>query len=167
MAKPPGLWRTSHEEIAPRNIRSYRGQVRPQAVAASGRGNSTNVWNRAMTPRIVNTFAPAIRLLLIALSLSQTWQMPLPRTYVHFCWAMGKFRPYHLLRPKLRIGKIVRQALIRCSRFLEFDHHAVKCSTSDMRRIAWPRGVVQELRESEFEIVNTTSCRISTTRAWK
>jgi hypothetical protein len=43
------LWRTSHEEIARRNMSCWQGQARHRAVAASGPDTSNNVWNRAMS----------------------------------------------------------------------------------------------------------------------
>ena len=84
------LWRTSHEEIARRNIGCCAGQARHHAVAASGPDTSNNVWNRAMTPRIMNRFAPVIRLLLTAALLVPNLAYATDQDRVQFCWAMGK-----------------------------------------------------------------------------
>jgi hypothetical protein len=150
------LWRTSHEEIARRNIGCCQGQARHHAVAASGPDTSNNVWNRAMTPRIMNRFAPIIRLLLTAALLAPNLAYATDQDRVQFCWAMGQHD--HTIYFAEVENREDRQASF--DTLLEIsgiDHHAVKCSTSDLATHHSARAALfKNWRESEFEIVNTT-----------
>jgi len=109
-----------------------------------------------MTPRIMNRFAPVIRLLLTAALLVPNLAYAADQDRVQFCWAMGKFD--HTIYFAEIENREDRQASFDA--LLEIsgiDHHTVKCSTSDL---ATHRSARVELfknwRASEFEIVNTT-----------
>ena len=157
MAKSTSLWRTSHEEIALRNIRSYRGQARHQAGAASGPGNSTNVWNRAMTPRIVNIFVPVVRLLLTAALLVPNLAYAAnDQDRVQFCWAMGQ-HDHTIYFAEVRNREDRQASFDTLLEISGIDHHPVKCSSSDSATHRLARAeLFKDWRESEFEIVNTT-----------
>jgi hypothetical protein len=109
-----------------------------------------------MTPRIMNRFAPAIRLLLTAALLVPILAYAADQDRVQFCWAMGKFD--HTIYFAEIENREDRQASFDA--LLEIsgiDHHAVKCSTSDLATLRSARAeLFKNWRESEFEIVNTT-----------
>jgi len=109
-----------------------------------------------MTPRIVNTFAPAIRLLLIAALLVPNLANAAAETHVQFCWAMGKHD--HTIYFAEVENREDRQASF--DTLLEIsgiDHEAVNCSASDSATHRLARAALfKNWRESEFEIVNTT-----------
>jgi hypothetical protein len=109
-----------------------------------------------MTPRIMNRFAPAIRLLLTGALLLPTLAYATDQDRVQFCWAMGKFD--HTIYFAEIENRGDRQASFDA--LLEIsgiDHHAVKCSTSDLATHRLARAeLFKNWRESEFEIVNTT-----------
>ncbi len=110
-----------------------------------------------MTPRIVNTFAPIIRLLLTAVLLLPNLAYAAPdQAHVQFCWAMGKHD--HTIYFAEVENREDRQASF--DTLLEIsgiDHDAVKCSTSDSTTHRLARAeLLKNWRASEFEIVNTT-----------
>ena len=109
-----------------------------------------------MTPRIMNRFAPVIRLLLIAALLVPTLAYAADQDRVQFCWAMGKHD--HTIYFAEVENRGDRQASF--DTLLEIsgiDHLAVKCSTSDLATHRLARAeLFKNWRESEFEIVNTT-----------
>jgi len=109
-----------------------------------------------MTPRIMNRFAPVIRLLLIAALLVPTLAYAADQDRVQFCWAMGKHD--HTIYFAEVENREDRQASF--DTLLEIsgiDHLAVKCSTSDLATHRLARAeLFKNWRESEFEIVNTT-----------
>ena len=85
-----------------------------------------------MTPRIVNTFAPVIRLLLIAALLVPNLANAADETHVQFCWAMGKHD--HTIYFAEVENREDRQASF--DTLLEIsgiDHVAVECTTSDVK----------------------------------
>jgi len=106
-----------------------------------------------MTPRIVNTFAPVIRLLLIAALLVPNLANAAAETYVQFCWAMGKHD--HTIYFAEVENREDRQASF--DTLLEIsgiDHHAVNCSMSDASTHRQARATLfKDWREFEFEIV--------------
>ena len=109
-----------------------------------------------MMPRIVNTFAPVIRLLLIAAVLVPNLANAADETHVQFCWAMGKHdHTIYFAEVENREDRQASfDALLEIS---GIDHHAVKCSTSDLASHRLARmELFKSWRESEFEIVNTT-----------
>ena len=100
---------------------------------------------------------PIIRLLLIATLLAPGSAFAdAEQARVQFCWAMGKFD--HTIYYAEVENREDRQASF--DTLLEIsgiDHHAVKCSTSDMATHRLARAALfKNWRESEFEIVNTT-----------
>ena len=109
-----------------------------------------------MTPRIMNRFAPVIRLLLTAALLVPNLAYAADQDRVQFCWAMGKHD--HTIYFAEVENREDRQASF--DTLLEIsgiDHHAVKCSTSDLATHRLARAeLFKNWRESEFEIVNTT-----------
>ena len=110
-----------------------------------------------MTPRTVNGFARVIRLLLSAALLAPNFAYAAAdQNRVQFCWAMGKHD--HTIYFAEVENREDRQASF--DSLLEIsgiDHHAVKCSTSDMATHRLARAALfKNWRESEFEIVNTT-----------
>ena len=110
-----------------------------------------------MTQRIVNTFAPVSRLLLIAALLAPNFAYAAAdQAHVQFCWAMGTYD--HTIYFAEIENREDRQASFDA--LLEIsgiDHQAVNCSTSDpaTHRLARAK-LFKNWRESEFEIVNTT-----------
>ena len=109
-----------------------------------------------MTPRIISRFAPVIGLLLTAVLPGPNSAHAADQDRVQFCWAMGKFD--HTIYFAEVENREDRQASF--DTLLEIsgiDHHAVKCSTSDLatHRLAHME-LFKNWRESEFEIVNTT-----------
>ena len=110
-----------------------------------------------MMPRIMNRFAPAPRLLLIAaLSVPNLAYAAADQDRVQFCWAMGQHD--HTIYFAEVENREDRQASF--DTLLEIsgiDHHTVKCSTSDAATHRSARaGLFKNWLESEFEIVNTT-----------
>jgi hypothetical protein len=109
-----------------------------------------------MTPRIISRFAPVIGLLL-------TSALPVPnlahaadQDRVQFCWTTGKFdHTIYFAEVENREDRQASfDALLEMS---GIDHHAVKCSTSDLSTHRLARvELFKNWRESEFEIVNTT-----------
>ncbi|MGY2907058.1 hypothetical protein [Bradyrhizobium sp. URHC0002] len=152
-----GLWRTSHEEIARRNIGCCQGQARHHAVAASGPDASNNVWNRAMTPRTMNRVAPIIRLLLTAALLApHLAYAAADQDRVQFCWAMGK-HDHTIYFAEIENREDRQASFDELLEISGIDHHAVKCNTSDLATHHPARAALfKNWRESEFEIVNTT-----------
>jgi hypothetical protein len=110
-----------------------------------------------MSPKIVNTFAPGIRLLLIAVLLVPNLAYAAAdQAHVQFCWAMGKHdHTIYLAEVENREDRQVSfDMLLEIS---GIDHDAVKCSTSDSATHRLARAeLFRDWRESEFEIVNTT-----------
>ena len=109
-----------------------------------------------MTPRIVNTFAPAIRLLLIAALLVPNLANAAAETYVQFCWAMGK-HDHTIYFAEVENREDRRESFDALLEISGIDHDAVNCSTSDSatHRLARAK-LMKNWLESEFEIVNTT-----------
>ena len=90
-----------------------------------------------MTPRIVNSFAPVVRLLLIAALLIPNLAYAADdQDRVQFCWAMGKHdHTIYFAEVENREDRQASfDALLEIS---GIDHDAVKCSTSDLQRIVW------------------------------
>jgi hypothetical protein len=109
-----------------------------------------------MLPGIIDRFVPVMGLLLTA-------ALPVPnlahaagQDHVQFCWAMGKFdHTIYFAEVENREDRQASfDALLEIS---GIDHHAVKCSTSDLatHRVARVE-LFKNWRASEFEIVNTT-----------
>ncbi|MBR1274462.1 hypothetical protein [Bradyrhizobium sp. AUGA SZCCT0283] len=109
-----------------------------------------------MTPRIVNSFAPVIRLLLTAALLVPNLAYAADRDRVQFCWAMGK-HDHTIYFAEIENREDRQASFDALLEISGIDHHAVKCSTSDlaMHRLA-RAALFKNWRESEFEIVNTT-----------
>ena len=110
-----------------------------------------------MTPRIVNRFARVIRLLLSAALLAPNFAYAAAeQNRVQFCWATGKFdHTIYFAEVENREDRQASfDALLEIS---GIDHHAAKCSTSDLatHRVARVE-LFKNWRASEFEIVNTT-----------
>ena len=109
-----------------------------------------------MTPRIVNTFAPVIRLLLIAALLVPNLANAADETHVQFCWAMGKHdHTIYFAEVENREDRQASfDALLEIS---GIDHDTVNCATSDIttHRVERAR-LMKDWRDSEFEVVNTT-----------
>ena len=110
-----------------------------------------------MTPRIVNSFDPVVRLLLVAALLIPNLAYAADdQDRVQFCWAMGKHD--HTIYFAEVENREDRQASFGA--LLEIsgiDHDAVKCSSSDSATHHLARAALfKNWRESEFEIVNTT-----------
>jgi hypothetical protein len=112
---------------------------------------------RIVTPRIVNIFAPVIRLLLTAvLLLPNLAYAATDQAHVQFCWAMGKHdHTIYFAEVENREDRQASfDALLEIS---GIDHNAVKCSTSDSATHRLARAeLLKNWRASEFEIVNTT-----------
>jgi hypothetical protein len=112
---------------------------------------------RIVTPRIVNIFAPVIRLLLTAvLLLPNLAYAAADQAHVQFCWAMGKHdHTIYFAEVENREDRQTSfDALLEIS---GIDHDAVKCSTSDSATHRLARAeLLKNWRASEFEIVNTT-----------
>ena len=110
-----------------------------------------------MTPRIENTFAPVIRLLLIAVLLAPNFAYAAAdEVHVQFCWAQGTYdHTIYFAEVENREDRQASfDALLEIS---GIDHHAVKCSTSDAATHGLMRAkLFRDWRGSEFEIVNTT-----------
>ena len=105
----------------------------------------------------MNRFIPAIPLLLTAVLLAPNSALAdAEQARVQFCWAMGQHD--HTIYFAEVENREDRQASF--DTLLEIsgiDHHAVKCSTSDMATHRLARAALfKNWRESEFEIVNTT-----------
>jgi hypothetical protein len=137
-------------------IRSCRGQAvtkpwQPQA------GQQNYFGNLAMTPRIVNRFAPPIRLLLVAaLLVPNLTYAAAGQDRVQFCWAMGK-HDHTIYFAEIENREDRQASFDALLEISGIDHDAVKCSTSDAatHRLARAR-LFKSWSESEFEIVNTT-----------
>ena len=100
---------------------------------------------------------PVIRLLLIAVLLAPMSAFAAAdQDRVQFCWAMGKFdHTIYFAEVENREDRQASfDALLEIS---GIDHHAAKCSTSDLatHRVARVE-LFKNWRASEFEIVNTT-----------
>jgi len=109
-----------------------------------------------MTPGIMNRFAPIIRLLLTAALLAPNLACATEQDRVQFCWAMGQHdHTIYFAEVENREDRQASfDALLEIS---GIDHHAVKCSTSDLATHRSTRAALfKNWRESEFEIVNTT-----------
>ena len=109
-----------------------------------------------MTPRIMNRFTPIIRLLLTAALLAPNLANATDQDRVQFCWAMGQHdHTIYFAEVENREDRQASfDALLEIS---GIDHHAVKCSTSDLATHRLARAeLFKNWRESEFEIVNTT-----------
>ena len=109
-----------------------------------------------MTPRIMNRFAPIIRLLLTAALLAPNLAYATDQDRVQFCWAMGQHdHTIYFAEVENREDRQASfDALLEIS---GIDHHAVECSTSDLASHRLARmELFKSWRESEFEIVNTT-----------
>lgn len=110
-----------------------------------------------MTPKIVNTFDPVIRLLLTAaLLVPNLANAAADQAHVQFCWAMGKHdHTIYFAEVENREDRQASfEALLEIS---GIDHHAGKCSTSDSATHRLARAeLIRNWLESEFEIVNTT-----------
>jgi hypothetical protein len=109
-----------------------------------------------MTPRIMNSFDPVIRLLLTAALLVPNLAYAADQDRVQFCWAMGKHdHTIYFAEVENREDRQASfDALLEIS---GIDHLAVKCSTSDLATHRSARATLfKNWRESEFEIVNTT-----------
>ena len=100
---------------------------------------------------------PVVRLLLIAIFLA-----PIPALagadpeHIQFCWTIGKYdhTVYYAEVENREDRQASFDALLEIS---GIDHHAVKCSTSDLASHRLARmELFKSWRESEFEIVNTT-----------
>jgi len=100
---------------------------------------------------------PVVRLLLIAIFLA-----PIPALagadpeHIQFCWTIGKYdhTVYYAEVENREDRQASFDALLEIS---GIDHHAVKCSTSDLATHRLARvELFKNWRESEFEIVNTT-----------
>jgi hypothetical protein len=109
-----------------------------------------------MTPRIMNRFAPIIRLLLTAALLAPNLANATDQDRVQFCWAMGQHdHTIYFAEVENREDRQASfDALLEIS---GIDHNAVKCSTTDAATHRLARAeLFKDWRESEFEIVNTT-----------
>ena len=96
-----------------------------------------------MTPRIMNRFAPVIRLLLTAALLAPNLAYATDQDRIYFAEIENREDRQASFDTLLEISGI--------------DHHAVKCSTSDLATHHSARAALfKNWRESEFEIVNTT-----------
>ncbi|WP_156908474.1 hypothetical protein [Bradyrhizobium murdochi] len=100
---------------------------------------------------------PFIRLILIAALIAPNLAIAdIAQTPVQFCWATGKFD--HTIYFAEVGNREDRQASF--DTLLEIsgiDHHAVKCTTSDIETHRLTRAqLMKGWLESEFEIVNTT-----------
>jgi len=100
---------------------------------------------------------PVVRLLLIAIFLA-----PIPAfaasdpAHIQFCWTIGKFDQtvYYAEVENREDRQASFEALLDIS---GIDHHAVKCSTTDLTSFRSSRAaLVQDWLASEFEVVNTT-----------
>ena len=109
-----------------------------------------------MTPKILNQFTSATRLLLAAALLAPNFAYAAEPDHVQFCWAMGKFD--HTIYFAEVENREDRQASF--DSLLEIsgiDHQAVNCTISDPAAHRRARAALfKDWRESEFEIVNTT-----------
>ena len=76
--------------------------------------------------------------------------------HIQFCWTIGKIdhTVYFAEVENCEDRQASFEALLEIS---GIDHHAVKCSTSDVTSFRQARAAfVKDWLESEFEIVNTT-----------
>ena len=109
-----------------------------------------------MTPRIMNRFAPVIRLLLTAALLAPNLAYAADQDRVQFCWAMGK-HDHTIYFAEIENREDRQASFDALLEISGIDHHAVKCSTSDLATHRSARAeLFKNWRESEFEIVNTT-----------
>ena len=110
-----------------------------------------------MTPRIMNRFAPIIRLLLTAALLAPNLAYAAAdQDRVQFCWAMGK-HDHTIYFAEIENREDRQASFDELLEISGIDHHAVKCSTSDLATHHSARATLfKNWRDSEFEIVNTT-----------
>ena len=100
---------------------------------------------------------PFIRLILIATLIAPNLAIAdIAQTPVQFCWAMGKFD--HTIYFAEVGNREDRQASFDTLLDISgIDHHAVKCTTSDIETHRLARAQLMKVwSDSEFEIVNTT-----------
>ena len=98
-----------------------------------------------------------IRLLMIAILLAPiSAYAATDQDRVHFCWAMGKF-DHTIYFAEIENREDRQTSFDTLLEISGIDHHAVKCSTSDMATHRLARAALfKNWRESEFEIINTT-----------
>jgi hypothetical protein len=100
---------------------------------------------------------PFIRLLMIAALLAPGSAFAdAEQARVQFCWAMGKF-DHTIYYAEIENREDRQASFDELLQISGIDHHAVKCSTSDLATHHSARAALfKNWRESEFEIVNTT-----------
>jgi hypothetical protein len=98
-----------------------------------------------------------IRLLLIAILLAPiSAYAATDQDRVHFCWAMGKF-DHTIYFAEIENREDRQTSFDMLLEISGIDHHAVKCSTSDLTTHRLARAALfKNWLQSEFEIVNTT-----------
>jgi hypothetical protein len=102
--------------------------------------------------------SPVIRLLLIAVLLApmSAFAVAADQDRVQFCWAMGK-HDHTIYFAEIENREDRQASFDTLLEISGIDHHAVKCSTSDLTTHRLARAALfKNWRESEFEIVNTT-----------